>query len=451
MAASADIIARAPLASNSDVAAHPDAAEVDVIARAQPPVADAFAYPSPRGPWPATAAAASGETVIPESATASTAAADPTAVGGAVSVSVPSAVAAIGASDPVGVPGAVSVAAAAASAAWSATSPVAVPGVAVALPSSAAAATASGAPTAVPGAVSVAVPAATASTAAASPIGVPGAVSVAAASATATTSVGSPSAVPGAVVVTPSPALDYAIASDPAASTTTPTPPAPEPTPAVVVVQQSSGGGGGGSIGVGWGGFDWLLKSRSSTGPTAKEGAALLSALRQAGNRMDAKMGADALLGHWQAVRGELKPEGRVRLGRGGRSAARAARRARGGTMHHAQQQQPTPSVFERAMSAQAPRSLAGFGYLAALPDAVPGVDGACVTPSTKTAGAFVRGESGAGVAFALATLGRAVLIAPGLYVAGVRGPLLVKASLGAAGAISLYILLYLRSTGCGR
>lgn len=121
--------------------------------------------------------------------------------------------------------------------------------------------------------------------------------------------------------------------------------------------------------------------------------------------------------------------------------------------MAHDQQQPALPPVFERAMNAQAPRrTLAGFGYLGALPDAsVPGVESACVTPSTKTAGAFVRGESGAGVAFALATLGRAVLIAPGLYIAGVRGPMLVKASLGAAGAISLYILLYLRSTGCGR
>jgi hypothetical protein len=241
-------------------------------------------------------------------------------------------------------------------------------------------------------------------------------------------------------------------AADAPTASTTSVEPVPSP-PVVVVVPAASGGGGGGSIGVGWGGLSWLGKSRSSTGPTAKEGAALLSALRQAGNRLDAKIGADALLGHWQSVRGELKPEGRVRLGRGGRSAARAARRARGGTMAHDQQQPAIPPVFERAMNAQAPRrTLAGFGYLGALPaDPAAGVESACVTPSTKTAGAFVRGESGAGVAFALATLGRAVLIAPGLYIAGVRGPMLVKASLGAAGAISLYILLYLRSTGCGR
>ncbi len=83
------------------------------------------------------------------------------------------------------------------------------------------------------------------------------------------------------------------------------------------------------------------------------------------------------------------------------------------------------------------------LGYLGAVADN-------CVTPSTHTAAAVLRGDAGAIVAFVLAGLGRALILAPALALAGVRGQKLVTASLGGAAAISIYTLAYLKMRGCG-
>ena len=58
-------------------------------------------------------------------------------------------------------------------------------------------------------------------------------------------------------------------------------------------------------------------------------------------------------------------------------------------------------------------------------------------------------GEKGAWPTFVLYGLVRAAMIAPALYLAGLKGRQLVTASLLSSGAVSLYTLVYTAARGC--
>lgn len=396
----------------------------------------------------APASSAAAVSVSPASATTATTADAPAATAGAVSASPASADTATAATAPGSAAGAVTAAPASGSVVASADNPGAT-SVQTAEPPSAVAGTSADAPVASAGTVSVAVSAAALSVTASEPSSAAGAATVAPASATATTGAEAPTPTAGATTVTPAAASSQATADAPTAvpGAVTSTAdsaavlswagypyaggsevaaPAAAPAPAATAASVSTGGGGG-TLGAGWGGKASITKARSSSGLTgaeAAEGRALLAA-------------------HWLRLAAERE---RPRY-QGRRMPRRPLRRASG----------PTPTPIPRgvaakleALTAQAPpiQTRVGLGgYLGAVSD---DVAGNCVTPSTHTASAVMRGEPGSLVAFTLATLGRALLLAPALALAGVRGPKLVKASLAGAGAISLYILIYLRSRGCG-
>lgn len=81
-----------------------------------------------------------------------------------------------------------------------------------------------------------------------------------------------------------------------------------------------------------------------------------------------------------------------------------------------------------------------------------PGGENLMPLPSSESAKAFALGQKGATLTIALHTIGRAALIAPGLYVAGrafgsvdTKEALLIKA-LGAAMALELFAIVWFTS-----
>lgn len=64
------------------------------------------------------------------------------------------------------------------------------------------------------------------------------------------------------------------------------------------------------------------------------------------------------------------------------------------------------------------------------------------VLPSANSADEFVQGKPGAGARVLSHFLGRAFLVAPGLYIAGARNPeTLIKYSLAASATIEAFVL----------
>jgi hypothetical protein len=63
--------------------------------------------------------------------------------------------------------------------------------------------------------------------------------------------------------------------------------------------------------------------------------------------------------------------------------------------------------------------------------------------PSASTAADLLDGKPGALLGMIGCTLGRGILVATGVYLAGFRGKQLIKASLAAALAIEGYVLAY--------
>lgn len=65
------------------------------------------------------------------------------------------------------------------------------------------------------------------------------------------------------------------------------------------------------------------------------------------------------------------------------------------------------------------------------------------IPPSQASACELVRGKPGGASKMALATLGRALVLTPGLALAGLRGGQLMRGALYGAAGISVFLVVY--------